>query len=88
MLKEIIIRKDKIISGTKIGGLKASQTTKEKHGEDFYIVIGSKGGKAKVPKGFAMNKELASRAGRKGGLALKNFKKGGVSNEASYRRAI
>ena len=41
-------------------------------GEDAYrqyiIERGSRGGSVKVPKGFAVNRELASIAGRKGGL--------------------
>ena len=55
------------MSGTKAGGLKAKQKILEKHGEDFFKNIGSKGGKRCVPKGFATNKELAREAGRKGG---------------------
>ena len=55
------------MSGTKEGGLKAKQKILEKHGEDFFKTIGSKGGKRCVPKGFATNKELAREAGRKGG---------------------
>lgn len=42
------------MSGTKIGGAKAAKTNTERHGEDFYKIIGSKGGKnATKPKGFA-----------------------------------
>lgn len=55
------------MSGSKIGGLKASKTNIEKYGKDFYKKIASKGGLAKVPKGFAMNRGLAARAGRLGG---------------------
>ena len=55
------------MSGTKEGALKAKQTIMKKHGSDFFKTIGSKGGKACVPKGFATNKELAREAGRKGG---------------------
>lgn len=55
------------MSGTKVGGLKASVTNKEKHGEDFYQRIGQKGGKkCGIKKGFALNPKLASIAGRKG----------------------
>lgn len=60
------------MSGTKEGGLKASQTNREKHGEDFYKRIGAlshdswiKNGKK--PRGFAADKELARTAGKKGG---------------------
>lgn len=34
------------------------------------------GGKAQVPKGFAMNKELASEAGKKGSPGSKSIKAG------------
>lgn len=57
------------MAGTKAGGKKASITNKEKHGEDFYKRIGSKGGKSgdHSKSGFASNPELAREAGRKGG---------------------
>ena len=41
------------MSGTKIGGLKASQTNIERHGEDFYKRIGKKGGEKGNTGGFA-----------------------------------
>ena len=56
------------MAGTKIGGLKASQTNKLKYGEDFYKRIGSTGGKKSRGGGFAQDNELASLAGRLGGL--------------------
>ena len=63
------------MSGTKVGGLKASVTNKEKHGEDFYQRIGRKGGKkCRIKKGFALNPQLASIAGRKGGKISKRGK--------------
>lgn len=63
------------MSGTKVGGLKASVTNKEKHGEDFYQRIGRKGGKkCGIKKGFALNPMLASIAGRKGGRISKRGK--------------
>jgi general stress protein YciG len=36
--------------------------------------VGAKGGSAKVPKGFALNPKLASRAGRRGGRISKRKK--------------
>lgn len=63
------------MSGTKAGGQKASQTNKEKYGSDFYRNIGARGGRAKVPKGFALNKELASRVGAIGGRNSKRITK-------------
>jgi general stress protein YciG len=55
------------MSGNKIGGIKARDTNIAKNGADFYQRIGAIGGAAKVPKGFALNKELAREAGRRGG---------------------
>lgn len=56
------------MSGTKTGGSKSSITNKERHGEDFYCLIGSKGGSRKVKtKGFGASNERAKTAGLKGG---------------------
>ena len=55
------------MSGTKAGGIKASQTNRELHGEDFYKIIGHKGGIKKCKKGFACNRDLARIAGAIGG---------------------
>ena len=41
------------MSGRKIGGIKAAKTNKERHGEDFYKRIGSKGGHNGRTGGFA-----------------------------------
>ena len=60
------------MSGTRSGGIKASETNKKKYGSDFYREIGRKGGKACVPKGFAiMGTERTSDAGKKGGKISK-----------------
>lgn len=68
------------MSGNKIGGIKAAKTNKEKHGEDFYKRIGSKGGKRSRNGGFASGKvgedgltgaQRARIAGRKGGKISK-----------------
>ena len=59
------------MSGTKIGGLRAAETNKNKYGEDFYVKMGKKGGLAQVPKGFSMNIKLARKAGKKGGKTSK-----------------
>lgn len=61
--------------GNKLGGVKASQRNKELYGEDFYRNIGKKGGLRKVPKGFALNRELAVQAGRLGGSVSRRTKK-------------
>ena len=52
----------------------AVETTKQRYGKDFYSKIGTIGGKKKVPKGFAVNIELARQAGRKGGKISKRTK--------------
>lgn len=60
--------------GTKAGAAKAKLTIKERYSEDFWAKIGSKGGSAKVPKGFATNHQLAAEAGRKGGQISRRSK--------------
>jgi hypothetical protein len=55
------------MAGNKQAGLQAAETNKEKYGHDYYAKIGAKGGAAKVPKGFALNRERARLAGAKGG---------------------
>jgi general stress protein YciG len=59
------------VAGTVSGGQKAAATNKRLHGEDFYKVQGRLGGLAgKGPNytgGFAGDRDLASRAGTKGG---------------------
>ena len=59
------------MAGTISGGKLAAKTNKEKYGEDFYKLMGQMGGKAKVPKGFAKNPDLARLAGAKGGKISK-----------------
>lgn len=63
------------MAGTKQGGLSAAQTNKEKYGEDFYRRIGAKGGKKSTTGGFFANRELASKAGRIGGLKSRRGKR-------------
>lgn len=55
------------MAGTKAGGLKAAQTNKLKHGDNFYATIGAKGGRACVTKGFGSNIEFARKVGAIGG---------------------
>lgn len=56
------------MSNTKAGGIKAAETNKRDHGENFYSKIGALGGKIKNKnKGFGSNRELAKIAGSKGG---------------------
>ena len=54
-------------SGTKIGGLRARETNRKKYGDNFYRIIGSKGGQNGHTGGFAARPELARIAGAKGG---------------------
>lgn len=62
------------MAGTKAGGQAAAKTNKEKYGPDFYAKIGAKGGKMGRTGGFYANRELASLAGRKGGLISRRTK--------------
>lgn len=55
------------MSGSKIGGKKASRTNRERYGEDFYKKIGSIGGRNGHTGGFTSNPALARVAGSKGG---------------------
>lgn len=64
--------------GTREGGLKTAATNKKRHGADFYVRMGAKGGSAPHyrPRGFAANPELARLAGAKGGrISRKNQRK-------------
>ena len=56
------------MAGTKAGGEAAARTNKSKYGHDFYAKIGAKGGKLGRTGGFYANRQLASEAGRKGGM--------------------
>lgn len=57
------------MAGTRSGGLRAAATNKTLYGDDFYRRIGHIGGRISRGGGFAMNRELAVEAGRKGGKA-------------------
>jgi general stress protein YciG len=59
------------MSGTIEGGKAAAATNLKKSEPYFYAKIGSKGGKKGTTGGFYANRELASIAGRKGGLKSK-----------------
>lgn len=63
------------MAGTIEGGRKASETNKKRYGKDFYKRIAAIGGKAKVPKGFAlMDREKVVQAGAKGGTISRRTK--------------
>ncbi len=55
------------MAGTRDGGVAAAKTNKTRHGKDFYARIGAKGGRNGRTGGFAANRELARKAGAKGG---------------------
>jgi len=57
------------MAGTRQGGVKAAETNKKIHGEDFYHKIGTLGGLKSRGGGFAADRNRAREAGRKGGLA-------------------
>lgn len=54
--------------GTKAGGLKARETNYLRYGKNFYVNIGALGGKKSVGGAFSKDRELASAAGKKGGI--------------------
>lgn len=69
---------------TKAGAAKARATIIKYHGADYYVRIGQLGGSAptalknaegKNLKGFALNREVAVRAGRLGGTISKRGRK-------------
>ena len=70
------------MSGNVIGGQKAMATNKERYGEFFPKLIGSKGGRGGIPdpktgkklKGFALNIERARASGKKGGSVSRRGK--------------
>jgi general stress protein YciG len=55
------------MAGTKAGAKKAALTNKARHGADFYAKIGRKGGQKGHTGGFYANRDLARKAGAKGG---------------------
>jgi general stress protein YciG len=55
------------MAGTKAGGAKAAATNKKKYGSDFYARIGKAGGHIGKTGGFYANRDLARKAGAKGG---------------------
>lgn len=72
------------MSGTKIGGMKAARTNMKRHGNNFYAIIGAKGGRNGRTGGFASNPDLARIAGRKGGRI--STRKGIKNGEGKWRQ--
>lgn len=62
------------MAGTTTGGKKAAQTNKIKHGDNFYSVIGSIGGKKGTTGGVYGDSERAAAIGKKGGTRSKRGK--------------
>ncbi len=56
------------MAATHAGGLKAAETNVIRYGMDFYKRIGAKGGANGHTGGFYQNRDLASAAGRLGGV--------------------
>lgn len=63
------------MSGTKAGGIKAAQTIKTLHGENFYKEIGRKGGLNGNTGGFNSHPDLAVEMGKKMGKLTKRGKR-------------
>lgn len=62
------------MAGTKAGGQAAAETNKKRYGSDFYAKIGAAGGKKGRTGGFYANRELARKAGAKGGRISRRTK--------------
>ena len=64
-----------MLTKRQLAGRKAAETIKKKYGADFFANAGAKGGKAKVPKGFAlMDRAKLQAVGSKGGRISKRPK--------------
>ena len=62
------------MAGTQNGGKAAASTNKKKYGKDFYARIGAMGGKNGHTGGFYANRDLARKAGAKGGRISRRTK--------------
>lgn len=74
--------------GTKIGGLKAAQTNRQKYGDNFYQKIGRLGGEHSHTGGFAKNPDLARLAGAKGGKRSRRGQSIMMQKIESHREGI
>lgn len=63
------------MAGTREGGLKTRKKMIERYGEDFFKKIGAEGGRNGTTGGFYARRDLASSAGRKGGMISRRGKK-------------
>ena len=73
------------MAGTKIGGIHAARTNKTKYGEDFYSVIGAKGGKRGKTGGFASERKGADGLTGRERARLAGFKGGKISRRTGIR---
>lgn len=62
------------MSGTVRGGKQAAATNKARYGKDWYAKIGAIGGKNGRTGGFFADRDLARRAGSKGGTVSRRGK--------------
>lgn len=62
------------MAGTVEGGRKSAITNKQKHGADFYVKNGAKGGRLGRTGGFYANRDLARKAGALGGAKSRRGK--------------
>lgn len=60
------------MAGTIEGGKKAAATNKQRYGKTFYSVIGAEGGRKSTGGGFAKDRDLARKMGKRGGMASRN----------------
>lgn len=74
--------------GTRQGGLNAAATNKERYGKSYYKRIGALGGLKSTGGGFRANPELASLAGKLGGLKSKRGDKPGVPMTEETKQQI
>ena len=75
------------MAGNKIGGVKAVDTIRRRHGERFYAQIGRIGGSRGHTGGFYANRELASAAGRIGGMVSRKGGRHGSTRLTPRQRA-
>ncbi len=75
------------MAGTKAGGQRAAATNKAKYGDDFYANIGKRGGENGRTGGFFANRDLARRAGAKGGRISRRTKKTDVVAKDDFELA-
>lgn len=76
------------MAGTVEGGRKAAATNIQRHGKDFYVRLGRRGGQHGHTGGFAADPARAKAAGVKGGTISSRAKKGLSKKELAERREI